>query len=95
MPPIMFEALIFLKVNRDFLDLLMVANSMKNKSPQGTESDFDWYGTPSTKNNLCNSLFSLKFTNNYYFFKNICVIIYFYVSCIPITYFHFVQQKIC
>ena len=44
MPPILFEALIFLKVNRDFWHLPMVALAMKTKKiPQGAERDSDYF----------------------------------------------------
>jgi hypothetical protein len=39
----MFEALIFLQVNRDFWDLPMVATAIKNQSPRGVERDLDIY----------------------------------------------------
>ena len=42
--PILFKALIFLKVNRDFWHLPMVAFEMKtNKIPQGAERDSDYF----------------------------------------------------
>ncbi len=41
MSPIMFEALIFLKVNREIWDLAMVATAMKNNEPTGIERDLD------------------------------------------------------
>lgn len=43
MSPIMFEALMFLQVNRDFWDLPMLAKAMKNQSPRGAETDLDSY----------------------------------------------------
>ena len=41
LPPIMFEALLFLKINRDFWDLPMVEQAMKNIAPRGAERDVD------------------------------------------------------
>ena len=43
MSPIMFEALIFLKVNKEFWDLPMVAKAMKNQEPRGSERDIELY----------------------------------------------------
>lgn len=43
MSPIMFEALIFLKINKEFWDLTMVAKAMKNQDPRGNERDKSFY----------------------------------------------------
>ena len=43
MSPIMFEALVFLKVNKKFWDLPMVAKAMKNKELRENERDVDLY----------------------------------------------------
>ena len=43
MSPIMFEALIFLKVNQKFWDVSMVAMAMKKNQPRGVERDLDMF----------------------------------------------------
>lgn len=43
MPPIIFEAIIFLKMNRDFWDVAMLASAMKTETPKGIERDEDCY----------------------------------------------------
>jgi hAT family C-terminal dimerisation region len=43
MSPIMFEALLFLKVNREMWDLTMVTIAMKNKEPREMNRDLDIY----------------------------------------------------
>ena len=43
MSPIMFEALIFLKINRKLWDVARVATAMKNNEPQGMERDLDFF----------------------------------------------------
>lgn len=43
MSPIMFKALIFLKINKEFWDLTMLAKAMKNQEPAGSERDLNSY----------------------------------------------------
>ena len=43
MSPIMFEALLFLKVNRELWDLPLVANAMRENDPRGMNRDLDIY----------------------------------------------------
>jgi hypothetical protein len=44
----MFEALLFLKVNREIWDLTMVTIAMKNKEPREMNRDMDiyWIASP-------------------------------------------------
>ena len=43
MLPIMLEALLFLKVNREMWDLTIVAIAMKNNAPRGMNENLDMY----------------------------------------------------
>jgi hypothetical protein len=43
MSPIMFEALIFLKINLECWDERMVALAMKNNQPRGVERDLEMF----------------------------------------------------